>query len=161
MDGSRTPDSNVKDKDAMNQMLPIVKTFTEYLLDERHFSQYTSRCYGADLRQYVEYLEERLGEAATETAEALAFEKGNPGTDTVTGLILGADTDRIRAFLATLAEQEYSPATMARKIATLRSFHRWLEKRELRQDNPMLLIRTPPCFIFCFILPTRPPFCCL
>ena len=32
---------------------------------------------------------------------------------------------------------------MARKIATLRSFHRWLEKRELRQDNPMLLIRTP------------------
>ena len=71
------------------------------------------------------------------------FKKINPGTDTVTGLILGADTDRIRAFLATLAEQEYSPATMARKIATLRSFHRWLEKRELRQDNPMLLIRTP------------------
>ena len=113
MDGSRTTDSTVKDKDAMNQMLPIVKTFTEYLLDERHFSQYTSRCYGADLRQYVEYLEETLGEAATETAEALAFEQGNPGTDTVTGLILGADTDRIRAFLATLAEQEYSPATMA------------------------------------------------
>ena len=127
----------------MNQMLPIVKTFTEYLLDERHFSQYTSRCYGADLRQYVEHLEESLGEAATETAEALAFEQGNAGTDTVTGLILGANTDRIRAFLATLAEQEYSPATMARKIATLRSFHRWLEKRELRQDNPMLLIRTP------------------
>lgn len=143
MDGSRTPDSTVKDKDAMNQMLPIVKTFTEYLLDERHFSQYTSRCYGADLRQYVEHLEETLGEAATETAEALAFEQGNAGTDTVTGLILGANTDRIRAFLATLAEQEYSPATMARKIATLRSFHRWLEKRELRQDNPMLLIRTP------------------
>ena len=66
MDGSRTPDSTVKDKDAMNQMLPIVKTFTEYLLDERHFSQYTSRCYGADLRQYVEHLEETLGEAATE-----------------------------------------------------------------------------------------------
>ena len=73
----------------------------------------------------------------------MAFEQGNAGTDTVTGLILGANTDRIRAFLATLAEQEYSPATMARKIATLRSFHRWLEKRELRQDNPMLLIRTP------------------
>ena len=54
----------------MNQMLPIVKTFTEYLLDERHFSQYTSRCYGADLRQYVEYLEETLGEPANETAEA-------------------------------------------------------------------------------------------
>ena len=143
MNGSRTTDSTVKDKDAMNQMLPIVKTFTEYLLDERHFSQYTSRCYGADLRQYVEYLEELLGEAVNETAEALAFEQGNPSTDTVTGLILGADTDRIRAFLATLAEQEYSPATMARKIATLRSFHRWLEKRELRQDNPMLLIRTP------------------
>ena len=65
MDGSRTTDSTVKDKDAMNQMLPIVKTFTEYLLDERHFSQYTSRCYGADLRQYVEYLEETLEEASS------------------------------------------------------------------------------------------------
>ena len=29
---------------------PIVKAFLDYLIDERHFSQYTSRCYGVDLR---------------------------------------------------------------------------------------------------------------
>ena len=32
---------------------------------------------------------------------------------------------------------------MARKIATLRSFHKWLEKRGFTTTNPMTLIRTP------------------
>ena len=36
--------------------LPIITGFLDYLLDERHFSPYTARCYGVDLRQYVEYL---------------------------------------------------------------------------------------------------------
>ena len=31
--------------------LPIIAGFTSYLMDERHFSHYTARCYGADLRQ--------------------------------------------------------------------------------------------------------------
>ncbi|MHC4141901.1 MAG: tyrosine-type recombinase/integrase, partial [Planctomycetota bacterium] len=49
----------------------------------------------------------------------------------------------VRKFLEHLSQQHYSPATMARKIATLRSFHRWLEKRSLISNNPMLMIRTP------------------
>ena len=32
--------------------LPVIEQFMSYLLDERHFSPYTSRCYGVDLRQY-------------------------------------------------------------------------------------------------------------
>src|SRR5213594_103721 len=38
--------------------LPVVEDFLRYLLDERHFSPYTSRCYGVDLRQYVDHLTE-------------------------------------------------------------------------------------------------------
>ena len=40
--------------------LPMIEQFLSYLTDERHFSPYTARCYGADLRQYSEHLiEER------------------------------------------------------------------------------------------------------
>ncbi len=41
--------------------LPITVAFTRYLTEERHFSPYTARCYGADLRQFVEYLTDELG----------------------------------------------------------------------------------------------------
>ena len=36
--------------------LALLDSFTSYLSDERHFSPYTARCYGADLRQYVDFL---------------------------------------------------------------------------------------------------------
>ncbi|MBV5333531.1 site-specific integrase, partial [bacterium] len=49
----------------------------------------------------------------------------------------------IREFLSQLGEQKYSAATMARKIATLRSFHKWMERKGLAPTNPMVLIRTP------------------
>src|SRR5262249_7943009 len=62
---------------------------------------------------------------------------------TATGAILQADVNVIRQFLSWLGEQNYSAATMARKIATLRSFHKWMEKRGLVASNPMTMIRTP------------------
>jgi integrase/recombinase XerC len=54
-----------------------------------------------------------------------------------------ADAMVIRRFLAHLDGFGYSPATTARKIATLRSFYKWMLHRELVESNPMLLIRTP------------------
>ncbi|MCL2639480.1 MAG: site-specific integrase [Phycisphaerales bacterium] len=33
-----------------------VEQFLNYLQYERHFSSYTSRCYGADLRQFCQFL---------------------------------------------------------------------------------------------------------
>jgi len=57
--------------------------------------------------------------------------------------ILAADAMTIRGFLAHLDEFGYSPATTARKIATLRSFYKWLHKSDMVAANPMLLIRTP------------------
>ncbi len=55
----------------------------------------------------------------------------------------GADAMTIRGFLTYLDSFGYSPATTARKIATLRSFYKWLQKRGGIATNPMLLIRTP------------------
>lgn len=163
--------------------LPIVEAFLHYLLDERHFSPYTARCYGVDLRQYTEYLtdefnielsreqensvwqkhlktaEDRSGDTAEGDDTSSGATTGGPPTSngeagrdvttstgtptTVTEAMLEADVERIRAFLAHLGDQNYSAATMARKIATLRSFHRWLAREHLIGANPMLLIRTP------------------
>ncbi|TVQ32491.1 MAG: tyrosine recombinase XerC [Phycisphaeraceae bacterium] len=137
-------------------MLPIISAFQGYLTDERHFSPYTAKCYGADLTQYVGYLADELNVEPDQQAEAGALEQirsrtgaengqapGKMSAATVTAAICGADADLIRGFLNHLADQQYSPATMARKIATLRSFYKWAEKRTLSDRNPMTLIRTP------------------
>ena len=137
--------------------LPIVEAFISYLLDERHFSPYTARCYGVDLRQYGEYLTDscNLTCSLAQEREALTRRQNDPirgdksdvvatlGPATVTSTILQADVNRIRGFLTRLDENQYSSATMARKIATLRSFYRWIDRIGLIASNPMLLIRTP------------------
>ncbi len=63
--------------------LPIVEWFAAYLLDERHFSQYTARCYSADLRQYVEHLSGALKIIPNTDSEKAAVDAraaGSPAT---------------------------------------------------------------------------------
>ncbi|RPG22627.1 MAG: tyrosine recombinase XerC [Phycisphaera sp. TMED9] len=133
----------------MSNSLPLVQQFLDYLVDERHFSPYTARCYGLDLRQYGEFLGEEFGVDVPADAEAASLSareqdpKSPQDTKTVTGLMLAADVERIRGFLGWMADRDYSAATTARKIATLRSFHKWMEKRGLVEQNPMLAVRTP------------------
>ncbi|MBX3375284.1 MAG: tyrosine recombinase XerC [Phycisphaeraceae bacterium] len=144
----------------MSDHLPIVDAFSRYLLDDRHFSPYTARCYGVDLRQYIEFIGEKYHITPDASAEQGALEanrrtpprKGDagmadlassPAPPTVTGWMLRADVNLIREFLSRLDEHRYSAATMARKIATLRSFYRWLEKHGHIPMNPMVMIRTP------------------
>lgn len=135
--------------------LPIVSAFLSYLTDERHFSPYTARCYGADLRQYGEFLAEHHTITVSEEHERAAMHAAQaPGSNgapvagkivpkTVTRAVIEADADTIRTYLSFLSDQAYSPATMARKIATLRSFFKWAHKRGLVPSNPMTMIRTP------------------
>ena len=110
----------------MSDQLPIVDRFIAYLNEERHFSPYTGRCYGLDLRQFTDYLRSAHNVDCAMHVEQEAFEKrlagGAPdaGSGTCTDLILQADVEMIRGFIGHLGDQEYSAATMARKIATLR-----------------------------------------
>ncbi len=130
----------------------LIDQFVDYLRHERHFSPYTARCYEADLRQYAQQLLESAeleGEdVGSSSAAAVAVA---PAVDArteldakvVNRLMLKADTASVREFLAHLDSFGYSVATTARKIATLRSFYKWLTQREMVPANPMLLIRTP------------------
>jgi len=132
--------------------VPIVTSFLDYLIEERAFSVYTGRCYGVDLRQYLIWITEEQNLTLDIPAETDAWQRfssdekeiaGHVGPETISEHIVNADTEYLRSFLAYLAESNYSPATMARKIATLRSFYRWLERNSAIDANPMTLIRTP------------------
>jgi integrase/recombinase XerC len=109
--------------------------FVDYLKHERHFSPYTARCYGADLRQFGEYL----------AGDTVGPDQGVPDhlMAEVQRKMEEADAMTIRGFLSYLDGFGYSPATTARKIATLRSFYKWMLKKGYADVNPMLLIRTP------------------
>lgn len=131
--------------------VPLVEQFLEYLTSERHFSPFTTRCYGVDLRQFSEFLAADSGidfdqaKSPAQNTEQTPF--GTPvATQQTPGIgqfIVKADTLKIRQFLAHLDEFDYSASTMARKIATLRSFYKWIHRQNLISTNPMLLIRTP------------------
>ena len=112
--------------------LPLIQQFLSYLTDERHFSPYTGRCYGLDLRQFLDFIESKTGLKADLEKERKALDSKGSGPDCITARILKCDVELIREFLAKLGEQKYSAATMARKIATLRSFHKWMERKILR-----------------------------
>jgi integrase/recombinase XerC len=137
--------------------LSVIQAFLTYLDGERHFSAYTSRCYGADLRQFSDWVAQSTGLKTTDAVEnkahearqsrATRTEASNPaasiGGTTLTDKVLDASSEFIRSFLDGLSSNEYSAATMARKIATLRSFYKWSERRGFSATNPMTAIRTP------------------
>lgn len=135
----------------------VINGFLAYLDGERHFSGYTSRCYGADLRQFTDWAQRTLAIELNESAEKRAYDQRierttrtepvNPaasiGGTSITDRLLDASSDFVRGFLESLSGNEYSAATMARKIATLRSFYKWAERRGIAPANPMTVIRTP------------------
>jgi integrase/recombinase XerC len=58
-------------------------------------------------------------------------------------LLLSVDVNTVRAYLAQLNEKQYSKSTIARKLATLRSFYKFLVKRNQLSSNPVTVVRTP------------------
>jgi integrase/recombinase XerC len=125
----------------------MIQEFVNYLKFEKHFSDYTTRCYGTDLEQYVAYITGPSGHSDTSgehgegwggsTATAVQTEQK------VDQLLLAADVNSIRAYMAQLNDHHYSKSTRARKLATLRSFYKFLVKRHHITDNPVSTIRTP------------------
>ena len=133
----------------------LIDEFLNYLRFERHFSPHTAKCYAADLHQFCEFLREGTAPAPAQSPPPAGF--GDPaggGTATVTeappqtqvnsgGMLIAVQTDDVRRFLGFLREREYSKSTIARKLATLRSFYKFCLKRGHVQSNPLTSVRTP------------------
>jgi len=118
----------------------LTARFLAYLENERNFSEHTIRSYASDLAQFVAFL------TADESADAST---DDPADAPAAGN--GAVSDRLRAvapldlrrYLADLRRADYSRATIARKIATLRSFYKFLAREGEVQGNPVSTLRTP------------------
>ncbi|MHC4616947.1 MAG: tyrosine recombinase XerC [Planctomycetota bacterium] len=129
----------------------IFQEFLNYLKFEKRFSEHTAKCYGADLIQFGEFISSR-GEAIHSVAATISQPDHDYGSATAVAthprtaldeLVLTAQTDSVRAYLAFLNEKNYSKSTIARKLATLRSFYKFLVKRGRLSSNPVVPIRTP------------------
>jgi integrase/recombinase XerC len=116
---------------------PLVKSFLDYLKLERHFSDYTVRSYGADLYQFGQFIGGQIG-----TAFANA-ERVGAATEPLDAKFVRCETLTIREFLAYLTAQNYTKSTTARKLATLRSFYKYVIRRGLVSAHPLSTIRTP------------------
>jgi integrase/recombinase XerC len=129
----------------------IIHKFLDYLRFERRFSEHTAKCYGADLTQFCEFRKGTSESASADTEPmSLAPHEGDMATAVATQvelridqLLLTTTTEAVRGYLVFLNERNYSKATVARKLATLRSFYKFLVKRNHIGSNPVMSIRTP------------------
>ncbi len=130
----------------MDQSL-LTNDFINYLRLEKRFSEYTAKCYFADLNQFCEHLGRKVSNGSDYTAETQTASEGTAlAVQTQTAideLLLNADVNEMRSYLSALNERQYSKSTLARKLATLRSFYKFLVKRGRVASNPVTPIRTP------------------
>ncbi|MBN1787404.1 MAG: site-specific integrase [Sedimentisphaerales bacterium] len=122
----------------------IIREFLDYLKFEKYFSQHTAKGYHADLKQFCRYINSRQDHCSYNLS-------GNEQSDSATvqpeikieQLLLSATPETIRTYMAALNDKQYSQSTIARKLATLRSFYKFLVKRGYISNNPVTAIRTP------------------
>jgi len=103
--------------------------FVESLSSEKGYSANTCRAYEQDLAEFVGFMDEDVNSPDTQG-------KSRKGTFDEVGV------NDIRAYLAMLHNKNQK-ATIARKLAALRSFYHFLTKHGMAQINPAELVRTP------------------
>src|SRR5829696_5648318 len=124
----------------VKKFTPLVQGFLDYLRLEKHFSDYTVKSYGADLIQFGQFLAGEIGAHNAEPPLNVVIPDSPTSLDEKQAK---AEPLQIREFLAYLYGQNYTKSTTARKLATLRSFYKFLIRRGLVSVNPLSTIRTP------------------
>lgn len=111
----------------------LTEGFFYHLRAERNASPRTLEAYGRDLGQFFGFIEEWLG--------------GRPALGAIDHLL-------IRSYLSDLQGRHYSRRSIARKMAALRSFFKYLCREEILEHSPMLGVSTPrlekklPAFLY-------------
>src|ERR1700726_2924870 len=103
-------------------MKQAIGKYLQYLQSVRNSSPHTILNYGKDLQQFVAYL-------SPPSAQPPALPK-------ITHLI-------IREFVGHLHEQGLEKSSIARKLASLRSFFKYCVREGMLKENPARLVPTP------------------
>ena len=101
-------------------MEKIVRGYLEYLEGERNYSAHTILSYETDLSSFVQFLhQEGINSFAAVHKESL------------------------RAFISSLIDKGFSQRSIARKVASMRSFFKYLRRQKIINGNPALVLITP------------------
>lgn len=107
-------------------MRQLIKDFESYLVHEKAVSPHTHKNYMVDLTQFFSF----LGQNHTAIAEGVPSD------------ISKVDANVVREYLASMVKGR-SPSSMARKLASLRTFFNYCLRRGLVQGNPAKEVATP------------------
>ncbi len=106
-------------------MNDAITAFILYLQVERGVSRETHRSYQSDLHQFFTHIQERFFQTETD-----------PKPD-------GIDTLHIRSYLKHLSDRGLKKTSLARKLACLKSFFRFLLEERRIAHNPAAAVRSP------------------
>jgi integrase/recombinase XerC len=101
----------------------LIELYISYLQYERNASPHTIRNYRSDLRQFRDFLAQGQANAAVDVKRV--------------------DPLRIRGFLASLFDRERKKSSIARKLAAVRAFFKFLARERLLAQNPAAAVSTP------------------
>ena len=98
-----------------------------YLQQERRSSPRTVRAYGDNVGTYLDFLQQHRGEALS---------RGDLG---------GVEPSELRAYLAFRRSGDHplSPRSVAQTLSSIRTFHRWLDRRCGVANDALALVRGP------------------
>ncbi len=121
-----------------------IQSFLEFLAVERGFSGNTIEAYRNDLTQFRDFLVE-AGEESAAPGEATAVDDSGVGqAPTTTGSLWSAvSRTRILSFIMSLKDKRYAPATVARKVAAVKSFFHFLLAEGVIQRDPTENLESP------------------
>jgi len=108
-------------------MEQLIEQFLEHLRYERNVSAHTLRNYASDLEQFVDHIA-----PADPKSGARKFPE-----------LKDVDHLTIREWLAELHSAQKKKASIARKLAALRTFFQFLVREGLLESNPAKLVSTP------------------
>jgi len=108
-------------------MEQLIEQFLEHLRYERNVSAHTLRNYASDLQQFVDQIA-----PADPKSGARKFPE-----------LQNVDHLTIREWLAELHSAQKKKASIARKLAALRTFFQFLVREGLLESNPAKLVSTP------------------
>jgi integrase/recombinase XerC len=101
----------------------LIERYVNYLRFEKHASPHTIRNYRSDLKQFRDFLMQH---------------------DAETNISIGSVTPlKVRAFLAFLFEKEKMKTSVARKLAALHAFFKFLTREKLLRHDPSSVVTAP------------------
>ena len=96
----------------------MIDSFLNYLRFEKRFSPHTVISYQNDLSQFEAYLKSTFEDSSQSASYSM-----------------------VRSWIVQLADQKLDPLSINRKIASLRSYYKFLMRREIIRKDPMMKIK--------------------